>query len=104
MARSSLKMPEGEIAIRLTPRARRTEVAGERDGAVLIRVTAPAHEGRANDALRRLIASRARVGVSRVEIVRGELARSKTVRVDGLSTPALRAALGLAEGGERGAV
>jgi uncharacterized protein YggU (UPF0235/DUF167 family) len=52
--------------------------------------------------LRRLIAGRARVGVSRVEIVRGERARNKTVRVRGLSTRALRAALGLVQGDSAG--
>jgi uncharacterized protein len=94
-------MPDGEIKVRLTPRARSDEIDGERDGAVLARVTAPAHEDRANDALRRLIARRARVGVSRVQIVRGAHARVKTVRVRGLSAASLRAALGLR--GEQGA-
>ena len=95
-------MADGEITVRLTPRARRDEIAGERDGAVLARVTAPAHEERANEALRRLIAGLARVGVSRVQIVRGAHARTKTVRVQGLNREALRAALGLSPGGGRG--
>src|SRR3954451_633534 len=34
-----------EIAVRVQPRARRTEVAGERGGAILIRVTAPPVDG-----------------------------------------------------------
>jgi uncharacterized protein len=86
-------MADGEITVRLTPRARRDEIVGERDDVVLARVTAPAHEGRANDALRRLVAARARVGVSRVEIVRGARSRTKTVRVQGIGDAALRAAL-----------
>jgi uncharacterized protein len=92
------RMPDGDITVRLTPRASRDEIAGEREGTVLARVTAPAHGGRANDALRRLIAARARIGVSRVEIVRGASSRTKTVRVRGMSTAALRAALGLERG------
>jgi uncharacterized protein YggU (UPF0235/DUF167 family) len=86
-------MPDGEVTIRLTPRARDNEIAGERDGIVLARVTAPAQENRANDALRRLVAARARVGVSRVQIVRGARAREKTVRVQGVDSATLRAAL-----------
>jgi len=82
-----------EVAVRLQPRARRDEVVGERDGVVVIRVSAPPVEGRANAALCRLIAKRAGVAPSRVEIVRGHAAREKVVRVDGLDAAALRAAL-----------
>jgi uncharacterized protein (TIGR00251 family) len=88
-------MADCEIQVRLTPRAGANELAGERDGVVLVRVTAPPHDGRANDALCRLIADRARVGVRRVSVVRGGRSRSKTVRVQGISEAELRAALGL---------
>lgn len=84
-----------EIAVRLQPRARGNEILGERDGAVLVRVTAPPAGGAANAALCRLIAKRARVGVRSVTIVRGAGAREKLLRVEGLDRPALRRALGL---------
>jgi uncharacterized protein (TIGR00251 family) len=82
-----------ELRVRLQPRARRDEVVGERAGAVVIRVTAPPVEGRANDALCRLIAKRAGVAPSRVSVVRGHGARDKLVRVDGVDEAALRVAL-----------
>jgi len=69
---------------------------GERDGAVLIRVNAPPVDGKANDALCRLIAKRAGVAPSRVRVTRGHTAREKTVEVEGVETAQLRAALGLA--------
>jgi uncharacterized protein (TIGR00251 family) len=81
------------IAIRLQPRARAHEIAGERDGVLLARVTAPPAQGLANHALRRLIARQARVGIERVEVVRGSASRHKRVRVHGLSQAELRAAL-----------
>jgi uncharacterized protein YggU (UPF0235/DUF167 family) len=84
----------GEILVRLQPRARADEILGEREGALLVRVTAPALEGRANDALCRLIAKRAGVGVGRVSILRGMRAREKVLRVDGLTSSELRRALG----------
>ncbi len=84
-----------EIAVRLQPRARANEIVGERGGRVLVRVSAPPVDGRANEALRRLIAKRARVGVRSVSIVRGEGAREKVLRVEGIEPAALRAALGL---------
>jgi uncharacterized protein (TIGR00251 family) len=83
-----------EIAVRVQPRARANEIVGERDGVLVVRVTAPPAEGRANEALCRLIAKRARVGVRRVSVVRGAGAREKVVRVDGIDEGTLRAALG----------
>jgi uncharacterized protein len=92
---SSPAPPRAELRVRLQPRARRDEIAGERDGAVVVRVTAPPVDGRANAALVRLIAKRAGVAKRRVEVVRGERARDKLIRVEGIGGPELRRALGL---------
>jgi uncharacterized protein (TIGR00251 family) len=75
------------------PRARRDEIAGERAGRLLIRLTAPPVDGAANAALCRLVARRAGVPASRVSIVRGQTSRDKVVRVEGLATAELRASL-----------
>ena len=69
------------------------EIVGERGGALVVRVTAPALEGRANRALCRLIAKRARIGLRRVSIARGARAREKLLRVEGVSVDELRSAL-----------
>ena len=86
-------MDSATIAVRLQPRAKRDEVVGLRGEAIVIRVTAPPVDGKANAALCRLIAKRAGVAPSRVEIVRGHTAREKVIRVEGLDAEALRAAL-----------
>jgi uncharacterized protein len=83
----------GDLAIRVQPRAKHTEIAGERGGAVVIRVAAPPVDGKANDAVRRLIAQRLGVPRSAVEIVRGESARDKLVRIEGLSADEARTRL-----------
>jgi uncharacterized protein len=83
----------GDLAIRVQPRAKRTEVAGERGDAVVIRVNAPPVDGRANEAVCRLIAKRLDVPRTAVRIVRGESARDKLVRIDGLSADEARTAL-----------
>jgi uncharacterized protein YggU (UPF0235/DUF167 family) len=62
---------------------------------VLARVTEPPIKGRANAALVRLIAKRARVAKRRVAIVAGERSRDKVVRVDGIDEAALQRALRL---------
>ena len=80
-----------EIAVRVIPRARRDEIAGERDGRVLVRLTAPPVEGAANAALCRLVARRARVPARSVSIVRGHSSRDKVIQVDGIADDELRA-------------
>jgi uncharacterized protein len=82
-----------DLAIRVQPRAKRTEVAGEREGAIVIRPNAPPVDGKANQAVCKLIAKRVGVPASAVRIVRGESARDKVVRVDGMDAAAVRAAL-----------
>ena len=82
-----------EIEVRVIPRARREEIAGERDGRLVVRLTAPPVEGAANRALCRLLARRAGVPASRVSIVRGQSSRDKLVRVDGVAAGELRARL-----------
>ena len=84
-----------DLSVRLQPRARRDEIVGERGGAVVIRVTAPPVDGKANEALCRLIAKAAGVPPSRVSVVRGHTARDKVVRVEGVALAALRAGLGV---------
>ena len=69
----------------LQPRARRDEVVGERAGAVVIRVTAPPVDGKANAALCAFVARAAGVPPSRVSVVRGQTSRDKVVRVEDVS-------------------
>ena len=88
-------MEDARIAVRLQPRASRDELIGLRDGVVHARVSAPAVEGAANRALCRLIAERAGVAPSRVELLRGERGRTKLLRVAGLGTQELLEAIGL---------
>ena len=81
------------LAVRVVPRGGRDGVAGERDGAVLIRIAAPAVDGRANAALVAHVAKALGVPRRDVEIVRGAAARDKLLRVHGMPAAAARAAL-----------
>jgi uncharacterized protein (TIGR00251 family) len=82
-----------DLAIRVQPRAKRTEVAGEREGAVVIKVNAPPVDGKANEAVCKLIAQRLGVPARSVRVVRGEKSRDKQVRVEGIDAADVRAAL-----------
>ncbi|MEA2257055.1 MAG: uncharacterized protein QOG35_3100 [Solirubrobacteraceae bacterium] len=82
-------MTDAQIAVRLQPRAGRDELVGFRAGVLVARVTAPPVDGRANQALCRLIARSAGVAPSKVAIVRGERSRDKVVRIEGVDAAAL---------------
>jgi len=88
-------MSKSKISVRVRVRAHRDEVVGVLDGVLLLRVAGPAHEGRANRALCRLLAERLEVAPSRVEIVRGRRSREKVVEVDGIDQATVDRALGL---------
>ncbi len=87
--------PTTTLDVRVHPRAGRNEISGERDGRLLVRVTAPPVDGRANAAVCRLIAKAAGVPKGSVSVTSGEGHRDKTVTVEDLSEPELRSALGL---------
>jgi hypothetical protein len=73
-----------ELRVRVQPRASSNEIAGVRDGVLLVRVTAPPAEGKANDAVRKLIARSLRIGITRVEILKGAGSRDKVLRLHGV--------------------
>jgi uncharacterized protein (TIGR00251 family) len=83
----------GRLALRVQARARTNEIAGQRAGALLVRVTAPPVDGKANAALCTFVARAAGVSRSRVSVVRGQTSRDKVVRVDGVEKEILKKAL-----------
>jgi uncharacterized protein len=84
---------EARIEVRLRPRSYRDELLGMRDGVLEARVRAAPVDGKANEALRRLLAKRLGVAPSRLRLLRGETARRKLIAVAGLDQPALDARL-----------
>lgn len=75
--------------MRLRPGGRGDALLGIEDGVLRARVSAPPLDGRANRALRKLIAKRVGVPFSRVSIVRGEKSRDKVVGIAGIETAEL---------------
>jgi uncharacterized protein len=86
------------IAVRVQPRARKDEIGGERGGVLIVRVTAPPVEGKANDAMRKLLAKRLGIAPGRVSVVRGATGRDKLVEIAGMDAGAVRRALSLDAG------
>jgi hypothetical protein len=73
------------FSVRLQPRASRDEIAGVFDGALKVRLCAPAVENRANEALIEYLAGVLKTSKSAVRIRSGEQSRSKRVEVSGVT-------------------
>ena len=86
---------KARMTVRITPRASRDEVVGEREGVLLVRVTAPPVDGAANEALVRLLAKVVGVPRGDVLIASGATSRTKIVDVAGLELHEVRLRLGL---------
>jgi uncharacterized protein len=76
----------GQVRIRLSPRASRTELVGRPGGGWKARVAAPPERGKANAALAELVAALVGIPRSRVRVAAGHTARDKLVEVDGLDS------------------
>jgi uncharacterized protein (TIGR00251 family) len=82
------------FAVRVQPRASRDEIVGEYQDALKIRLTTPPVDDRANETLRKLLASRLNVPRAAVRIAAGEHSRTKRVEVRGVTAAMVQALLG----------
>jgi uncharacterized protein (TIGR00251 family) len=78
------------LRVRVQPRASKDALSGEREGALVVRLTAPPVEGAANEALARFLGRTLGVPPSAVRVVRGTTGRNKVVSVAGLDTATAR--------------
>ncbi len=69
------------LTIRVVPRSHEARVEENDDGTYTVRVTVPAESGRANEAMRRLLAAEFEVPLSAVQIVSGPRAHKKIVSI-----------------------
>jgi uncharacterized protein (TIGR00251 family) len=79
------------LRVRLKPRASRDGLDGVREGALVIRLTAPPVEGEANAALIRFVARLLDRPPSAVTLVHGAKSRDKTLHVAGIDAARARA-------------
>lgn len=85
MIASTLKDDALCFAVRVVPNASRSEIVGEHDGQLRVRVAAPPVEGAANEELTRCLARAFKVPPRDVEITSGHASKSKAVRVRGVT-------------------
>ncbi len=72
------------VEVRVIPRASKSALAGERNGALLVRLAAPPVDGQANAALVEFLADTLGVPTRTVSIVSGDSHRQKRVLVAGM--------------------
>jgi len=72
--------------VQVVPRASRSEIAGEHNGSLRVRIAAPPVDGAANDELIRLLAKTFKVARSAVQIVSGHNGRMKQVSIEGVTS------------------
>jgi uncharacterized protein len=81
------------VSIRVRPGSGRTAVGGSHDGALVVRVTAPAVDGRATEAALAAVAEAFAVRRAAVRLVTGATSRTKVVEIDGGDDGRLRTLL-----------
>lgn len=78
-----------ELRVRAVPGASRSEISGLLGDRLKIRVAAPPEEGRANDAIARLLADRLGIPVRDVSVAAGHASRDKTLHLRGVDEASL---------------
>lgn len=77
------------IALYCQPGAKNTEVQGEHNGRLKIRLAAPPIEGKANEALIQWLSKTLEIKRSQIELLAGDLSRLKRVKIAGITAEQL---------------
>lgn len=75
--------------IRVIPRSSRSEIVGEYDGALKVKLNSPPVDGAANAELVKLLAKEFDVSCSQIEILSGQTSKLKQVKISGANKNAL---------------
>lgn len=73
------------FSVRVIPRASRSEIVGEYDGSLKVKLASPPVDGAANAELIKLLAKKFDVPKGDVEILSGETSKNKRIKINNLS-------------------
>ncbi|KPK29557.1 MAG: hypothetical protein AMJ66_10240 [Betaproteobacteria bacterium SG8_40] len=82
-----------KLAVKVVPGSSRDDIAGWLGGELKIRVRQAPEAGKANDAVRRLLAKALQLPLSDIRIVSGSASPRKTIEISGLDEKELRSRL-----------
>ncbi len=71
--------------VRVVPRASKSEIVGDLDGALKIRIASPPVDGAANAELIKVLSKKLNVAKNAVEIVGGQTSKQKQIRISGIN-------------------
>ncbi len=73
------------FGVRVAARASRSEIVGEMDGALKVRIAAPPVDGAANAELIKVLSKTFGVSKSEVEILGGQTSKTKQIKISNLT-------------------
>ncbi len=82
MKHDNTSKSEVVLSVSVVPRASKSEVVGELDGVLKVRIAAPPVDGAANKELIKVLAKKFGVAKSKVSVVSGLSSKNKRVRVE----------------------
>ncbi len=81
------------IQVKILPNSSGNAITAEKGDRLIIRLTAPPLEGKANKSLVKFLAKKLRIAPSSITILRGTTSRDKLLLASGLDEPTARARL-----------
>lgn len=73
------------FSVRVTPKSSKSEIVGEHDGALKIKIKSPPIDGAANAELIKVLAKFFDVPKSAVEILKGQTSKTKQIKIEGIT-------------------
>jgi hypothetical protein len=91
---------DGKLTFKVhtVPRASRSEIIGEHNGSLRVRIAAPPVDGAANEELVRVLARALKVSRSAIQITGGQTSKLKQVSITGATAAALTVLIQSADG------
>ncbi len=71
--------------VRVVPRASKSEIVGDLNGALKVRIASPPVDGAANAELIKVLSKKLNVAKNAVEIVGGQTSKQKLIRISGIN-------------------
>ncbi len=71
--------------VRVVPRASKSEIVGDLNGALKVRIASPPVDGAANAELIKVLSKKLNVAKNAVDIVGGQTSKQKQIRINGMS-------------------
>jgi uncharacterized protein len=73
------------FSVRVAPRASKSEIIGEVEGFLKVRISAPPVDGAANVEVVKILAKAFGVAKANIEILSGQTSKTKRIRIDGVT-------------------